>query len=669
MSFGFFRIAVFSPKLGLGDSDFNASQTINLLEKAQQQRCGLALFPELGITGYTCADLFHQNLILEKSFASVNSVVASTRDKFNGIVLLGAPIAIDSQLFNCALVIHKGSILGIVPKSYLPTYKEFYERRYFSPAINLRSQEVVLFGQTIPIGTDLLFQAVDLPELILGVEICEDLWVPIPPSSFQALAGATLLTNLSASNDIVGKATYRKNLVVGQSARNMAVYAYASSGVYESTTDIVFGGHCIVAENGQLLAENTRFNREDSHLFADVDLERIVNNRRSTGTWADNSHDNNKSFRNIKFKLDGAGTEDYSNQKNSRLFRENYPNPFVPSNPLELKERCDEIFQIQIAGLAKRLESIGNTPITLGVSGGLDSTLALLVTCKTFEKINRPYSGLNAITMPGFGTSTRTLENAKNLMKALGVSYEEIDIKPLCFEEMKTLKHKPFGIELQDIALEKFIDSLKKVPANNLHDLVFENIQARRRTSFLMNRGFVIGTGDLSELALGWCTFNADHMSMYNPNCSIPKTLVKFLVEWVANNSYQEPIRGILMDIAQTVISPELLPLGENEQEIQSTETSVGPYELHDFFLYHWIRNNFDQEKIFFLATQTKFKNSYDQKELRHWLDIFIQRFFSQQYKRSTLPDGPKVGTVSLSPRGDWRMPSDVRPPKQSKKT
>lgn len=661
MSFGFFRLAVFSPKLGLADCAFNSTRTINLLLQAQAQQCGLALFPELGITGYTCADLFHQTSLLEKSNAAIISVIEATKKVFDGLVLLGAPITVDSQVFNCAIVIHQGKVLGIVPKSYLPTYKEFYERRYFSPASNLHSNEVLLFGQSIPIGTDLLFLAEDFPELIMGVEICEDLWVPIPPSSFQALSGATLLTNLSASNDIIGKAPYRKSLVLGQSARTMAVYAYASSGVHESSTDLVFGGHCIIAENGQLIAENSRFNREDSFLVADVDLERIINNRRFTGTWADNSHDNKKDFRMVKFQLHGAGIIDRSIQS-SPLLRETIPHPFVPANSTELKERCDEIFQIQIAGLAKRLENVGDIPITLGVSGGLDSTLALMVTCKTLEKINRPLSNFKALTMPGFGTTSRTLENAKKLMTALGVSFDEIDIRPLCFDEMKALNHKPFQIEINSIDLTTFLGLLKKVPSHKRHDLVFENIQARRRTSLLMNRGFVIGTGDLSELALGWCTYNADHMSMYNPNSSIPKTLVKFLVQWVANNSYAEPIRSILLDIAQTVISPELLPLGENDQEIQSTEASVGPYELHDFFLYHWIRNSFNPEKILFLASQAKFHKPYSSLELKQWLDKFMQRFFSQQYKRSALPDGPKVGTVSLSPRGDWRMPSDINP-------
>ncbi|NBR04882.1 MAG: NAD(+) synthase [Planctomycetes bacterium] len=659
MSFGFFRLSVFSPRLGLGDCAFNSSHTINLLEQAQAQQCGLALFPELGITGYTCADLFHQTALLEKSNSAILAVIEATKKFFDGMVIIGAPISVDSQLFNCAIIIHKGKVLGIVPKSYLPTYKEFYERRYFSPAANLRSTEILLFGQSIPMGADLLFVAQDFPELIIGVEICEDLWVPIPPSSFQALAGATLLTNLSASNDIIGKAPYRKNLVLGQSARNMAVYAYSSSGVYESSTDLVFGGHCLIAENGQLISENSRFNREDSHLIADVDLERVINNRRITGTWADNSQDNNKSFRKIAFQLHGAGMVDQS-APSSKLLREIIPHPFVPANSIELKERCDEIFQIQVAGLAKRLENIGNTPITLGVSGGLDSTLALMVTCKTLEKINRPLSNFKALTMPGFGTTSRTLENAKKLMAALGVSFDEIDIRPLCFEEMKAMNHKPFEIEIKSLDLNTFIGLLKKVPEHKRHDLIFENVQARRRTSLLMNRGFVIGTGDLSELALGWCTFNADHMSMYNPNSSIPKTLVKFLVEWVAQNSYEDPIRNTLLDIAQTVISPELLPLGENGQEIQSTEASVGPYELHDFFLYHWIRNSFSSEKILFLATQTKFHKPYTHLEIKQCLEKFMQRFFSQQYKRSTLPDGPKVGTVSLSPRGDWRMPSDI---------
>ncbi len=659
MGFGFFKIAVYSPKLGLADCLFNSRQHIKLLEQAQAKKCGLALFPELSITGYTCADLFHQTSLLETSMIGLASVIESTKSIFDGLALIGAPLTIDSQLFNCALVIHKGKVLGIVPKTYLPTYKEFYERRYFSPASNLLSKQVMLFGQSIPVGTDLLFVAEDFPELVVGVEICEDLWVPIPPSSFQALAGATLLTNLSASNEIIGKAPYRKNLVLGHSAQCIASYAYASSGVLESTTDLVFGGHCIIAENGQLIAENQRFSRTDSELIAEIDLERINNNRRFTGTWADNAHDHSKSFRKIGFKLQGAGTFEPQDSSH-RLLREIIPHPFVPAHSIELRDRCDEIFQIQIAGLAKRLGSRGNIPFTLGVSGGLDSTLALLVTCKTLEKLNLSFNRLKAFTMPGFGTSSRTLSNAKKLMVALGVTFTEIDIRPLCFEEMKVLNHKPFGIEIQTMDYNSFLQILPKVPASNRNDLTFENIQARRRTSLLMNSGFVIGTGDLSELALGWCTYNADHMSMYNPNSSIPKTLVKFLVQWAADQVYDEPIRTILLDIAQTVISPELLPLGENDQEIQSTEGTVGPYELHDFFLYHWIRNSFSPEKILFLANQAKFHKTYTYIELKLWLDKFMTRFLTQQFKRSALPDGPKVGSVSLSPRGDWRMPSDL---------
>ncbi|MFZ9861962.1 MAG: NAD(+) synthase [Gemmataceae bacterium] len=658
MQTGLFRVAVFSPRLHLAMPLANAQATINLMKKAQAEDAGLALFPELNLTGYTCGDLFHTEQLLQESILALELVLKASKTDFSGIVIVGLPLRVADQVYNVAAILQNGILLGIVPKSHLPTYKEFYERRYFSPATNLRQKETDLLGVNTPIGTDLLFTARDFPELRIGVEICEDLWVAIPPSCHQALAGATLLLNLSASNELVGKAAYRKNLVLNQSARCMAAYVYSSCGTGESTTDLVFGGHCMIAENGSVLAENQRFSKSDSAIIGDVDLEKLVHERGVTTTWGDNACQEKISFRQISFNLKGQGL---ISDQTLQLHREIIAHPFVPANPAELDSRCREIFQIQVTGLAKRLETLGNLPITIGISGGLDSTLALIVATQAMQVLGRQASDIHGVTMPGFGTSTRTLQNARKLMLALGVNSEEIDIRQMCLDEMKALGHAPFGIKLDQLSLDAFQLKLELVSNENKHDLVFENIQARRRTSLLMNKGFVIGTGDLSELALGWCTFNADHMSMYNPNASIPKTLVKFLVTWAAHATFEEPVSSLLKDIAQTVISPELLPLGKDQNEVQSTEASVGPYELHDFFLYHFLRFGYSRDKILFYASRAKFDRSYTQKEISGWLDLFFKRFFTQQYKRSTLPDGPKVGSVSLSPRGDWRMPSDIK--------
>lgn len=657
MQTGIFRIAAFSPRLQLAKPILNARTTIHLLKQAQTHGVGLALFPELNLTGYTCADLFHDETLLAQALEALSLVLNATSSDYEGLAVIGMPLRVTDQVFNVAVVIHQGKILGIIPKAHLPTYREFYERRYFSPARNLHTKTATVLGMEAPIGDDLLFHASDFPCLTMGVELCEDLWVAVPPSSLQALAGATLLLNLSASNELVGKVNYRKNLVTNQSGRCLAAYAYASSGVHESTTDLVFGGHCMIAENGALLQESKRFSREDSMILADVDLEKLQHERGITTSWGDNAACHQTEFRKISFTLNESGM--VQNQSTT-LHRHVPANPFVPANPAELHERCEEIFQIQVAGLAKRLELLGNAPITIGVSGGLDSTLALLVAVRTMHLLGKSPAAILGITMPGFGTTTRTLENARKLMNSLGVTTREIDIRLMCLEEMKALNHAPFGIPIDGLSLERFQELLLEIPAGNKHDLTFENVQARKRTCLLMNQGFVIGTGDLSELALGWCTFNADQMSMYNPNASIPKTLVRFLVEWVAEHSFEEPARGILKDIAQTVISPELLPLGKDQTEVQSTEAVVGPYELHDFFLYHFLRFSFSREKILFYARHAKFSKSFTETELAHWLDTFLARFYRQQYKRSALPDGPKVGSISLSPRGDWRMPSDI---------
>jgi NAD+ synthase (glutamine-hydrolysing) len=514
----------------------------------------------------------------------------------------------------------------------------------------------VLNGDKVPFATDQIFDATDVEGLVLGVEICEDLWVPIPPSSFQALRGATVLVNLSASNEVIGKANYRRQLVINQSGRCMAAYLYASCGVWESTTDVVFGGHCLIAENGTLLAESNRFQREETLLVSDIDLDRLRADRVRTNSFGE-AHlylGVEREFSRLPFEL-GQPVEP------RRLLRDIEAHPFVPRGQERLRERCEEIFHTQVAGLAKRLEHIGKPHVAIGISGGLDSTLSLLVTCKTLDALGVSRERIRAYTMPGFGTTARTKSNAKSLMRHLGVTASEVDIRTLCLEEMRALGHRPFGIELVNLGVEELTIKLQKVPPASRNDLVFENVQARMRTSILMNAGFVIGTGDVSESALGWCTYNGDHMSMYNPNSSIPKTLVKFLVRWAAENEFEGEVRRILLDIVATEISPELLPTGEDGQAVQATEQVVGPYELHDFFLFHFLRYGAPPEKILFLAGHAAFEKKYALEEIRRWLQVFIRRFFNNQFKRSCLPDGPKVGSISLSPRGDWRMPSDAQ--------
>ncbi len=467
-----------------------------------------------------------------------------------------------------------------------------------------------------------------------------------------------MLVNLSASNEIIGKADYRRQLVLSQSGRCMAAYVYTSCGVGESTTDVVFGGHCLIAENGILLAESRRFQREDALLVADIDLDRLRADRQRTNSFLDANlypgHD--RPFARSTFTL-------FSGKESSipaDLRRPVEAHPFVPQGQEQLRERCEEIFHTQVAGLAKRLEHIGKPPVAIGVSGGLDSTLALLVACKTMDALQVPRHRIQAFTLPGFGTSTRTRDNARALMRQLGVTAREIDIRSLCLEEMRALGHRPFGIDLTGLTVEELTERLGRLAADERQDLVFENVQARMRTSLLMNTGFVVGTGDLSEAALGWCTYNGDHMSMYNPNSSIPKTLVKFLVDWAARNEFEGDARGTLLDIVDTLISPELLPAGADGQPAQATESTVGPYEVHDFFLFHFLRYGAPPEKILFLAERARFLRPYTPQELRGWLKVFLRRFFANQFKRSCLPDGPKVGTISLSPRGDWRMPSDA---------
>jgi NAD+ synthase (glutamine-hydrolysing) len=653
---GFLRVAAATPRVHVADCDANAARILGLMRRAEADGVHLLVFPELALTGYTCADLFQQNILLRSAEEALHGLVREGAAVFSGLVVVGLPVVVDDHLFNCAAVLLRGRVLGVVPKSFIPNYKEFYEGRWFAPAAAARSREVDLLGAgRVPFGVDRLFTAGDVDGLTLGVEICEDLWGPVAPSANQALAGANVLVNLSASNELIGKAAYRRQLVVGQSGRCLAAYVYASCGVHESTTDLVFGGHCLIAENGVLLAESPRFRREETLLVADVDLERLRGDRLRTTTFGRAESDGG-SFERISFTLGGPGGP----RPQQELRRAVDAHPFVPRSEGRLREHCEEIFQTQVAGLARRLEQIGKPPVVIGVSGGLDSTLALLVACKTFDLLELPRQQVRAFTMPGFGTSVRTKANARALMQHLGVTAREIDIRSLCLEQLRALGHRPFGIALDGLTVEEFSTRLRQPADGERADLVFENVQARLRTSLLMNAGFVVGTGDLSEAALGWSTYNGDQMSMYNPNCSIPKTLVKFLVAWAAREEFEGETQSTLLDVVDTVISPELLPTGPDGLPTQSTESAVGPYELHDFFLYHFVRYGSSPEKILYLAAKARFTREYTEAEIRRWLICFLKRFFANQFKRSCQPDGPKVGTVSLSPRGDWRMASDA---------
>jgi NAD+ synthase (glutamine-hydrolysing) len=654
---GFLRVAAAMPLGKVADVAHNADRTLALLAQAEEQGVAVVVFPELNLTGYTCGDLFHQHTLLEAARTALTRICHESAALFSGVAVVGVPFVADGQLFNCAAVLHHGELLGLVPKAFLPTYKEFYEHRWFSPAAKARSLVVMIGDQEVPFGLGQIFQAEDVPHCALGVEICEDLWTPAPPSSALAVQGATVLANLSASNEVIGKAAYRRQLVASQSGRCVAAYVFASCGVSESSTDVVFGGHCLIAENGAILAENKRFQREETLLVQDVDLDRLVLDRLRMGSFSDASLYES-------WPSTGRGTTfTFSSLPPSgvKLLRHIDPHPFVPQQSEQLRERCEEIFSTQVAGLRQRLEHTGSPRVAIGVSGGLDSTLALLVVCKTMDAMGQPRSRIRGLTMPGFGTTARTKNNALDLMRQLGIEAGEADIRELCLEEMRLLDHQPFGIDLTGLTVQTLTAKLREVTAERRQDLVFENVQARMRTNLLMNAGFVIGTGDLSELALGWCTYNGDHMSMYNPNVSIPKTLVKFLVRWAAENEFEGDARRTLLDIVATMISPELLPSAADEKDIQSTEATIGPYELHDFFLYHLLRFGSTPEKMLFLASQARFDRPYPPEEIRCWLKVFLRRFFANQFKRSCLPDGPKVGSVALSPRGDWRMPSDAQ--------
>lgn len=644
---GFVRIAALSPRVAIGNPDKNVNYLwaeINHLEHAD-----IILSPELSITGYTCGDLFGQERLTLKALSATHKMALNVSEQ---IVVVGLPFVFESNLYNCAAVLNDGRIAGIIPKQYLPTYKEFYEKRWFQSGEGLPNTMVDIYGQATPFGPNLLFAYEGVK---VGVEICEDVWMPIPPSCYHTIAGANIILNLSASNETVGKSDYRTDLVKNQSGRCVCAYAYASSGPMESTSDLVFGGHSLIGENSHILAESPRVgkgNKSSSVIVADVDYQKLNHERRSSTSFGDSTSCVTNHVT-IPVEL-----TDYV--ESLSLKRKVPKHPFVPSDPKRLHDRCEDIFGIQMMGLAGRLPYITG-PLNIGVSGGLDSTLALLVAAKACDELMFGRKRIQGITMPGFGTTKKTKKNAKKLMRGLGISQKEIDIRAMALQMFNDMGYRPFdiGIPKEALTMEVLEEGLANLEPN-AQDLTFENVQARVRTLTLMSHGFVLGTGDLSELALGWCTYNGDHMSMYNVNCSIPKTLVKFLVEYVANNDESfSNVKDILLDVVDTEISPELLPPGKDGEIVQSTEDKLGPYELHDFFLSHFIRNGSSPTKIYHLACHA-FRSDYDCEVIKKTLGIFFHRFFTNQFKRNCVPDGPKVGSVSLSPRGDWRMPSDA---------
>lgn len=634
MQNGFIKVAAAIPSVKVADCSYNVQQIESLIAMAEGKGVEVIVFPELCITGYTCQDLFKQTLLLEQAETSVLMLLDFTR-KLDIISIVGVPVVVGDLMLNCAAVIQKGDLLGLVPKTYLPNYSEFYEKRWFASSQDLQPSEIRFAGNKIVVTPQpTLFRTCD--GAMFGVEICEDVWAPVPPSCNLALSGADIIFNLSASDELIGKHDYLKGLLAQQSARMISGYVYSGCGFGESTQDVVYGGNAIAYENGQLLAESERFALDSQLIITQIDVEKIRNERRTNSTYinAQRGHDS---------RIVNAHTV---MPRDFELIRDVDPHPFIPKTD-DMEKSCDEIFSIQVAGLAKRLVHTGCKTVVVGISGGLDSTLALLVCVRTFDKLQLSRKGIVGVTMPGFGTTDRTYNNAVNLMKSLGITLREISIADAVKQHFNDIGH--------DI---------------NVHDVTYENSQARERTQILMDLSnqlgaLVIGTGDLSELALGWATYNGDHMSMYGVNAGVPKTLIKYLVKFVAMSEDSDETRSILLDIIDTPISPELIPADEAGNITQKTEDLVGPYELHDFFLYHIIRFGYRPSKIFMLARKA-FDGSnpeapfYDDETIKKWLTIFLRRFFNQQFKRSCLPDGPKVGSVSLSPRGDWRMPSDA---------
>lgn len=633
--YGLIRVAACSPEVRPADINFNLEQIIKLADRCVSENVDIVVFPELCITGYTCTDLFGQTLLIRKSADALLNL-AEKYSETEITIVVGLPIAAYNRLFNCAAVLSKGKICGLVPKTHVPNYGEYYEKRWFASGLNMGGEITLLTsdGETstpIPFGTDLLF---NINGVTTGIEICEDLWVPTPPSSSLAEQGATLILNLSATNELIGKHRYLCDLISNQSARCRCGYVYASAGAGESSTDLAFAGNCIIAENGTILAKSERFTFANKLEIADIDIQKLLHDRQHYDTFS--NPQNAASARLITLNTDN----DYSYAPVGKYLKIK-KHPFLDSDPLKLAERCEEISSIQAWGLAVRLKAINCRKAVVGISGGLDSTLALLVTVKAFDMLGYDRKGITGITMPGFGTTNRTKSNASELMDILGISQREIPIADAVKQHFKDIAH--------DI---------------DIHDVTYENSQARMRTMILMDvanqeNGIVVGTGDLSELALGWCTYNGDQMSMYGVNASIPKTLVKYLVNGYAKNSDDPHLTRILQDIIETPISPELLPPNPDNTIEQKTEDLVGPYELHDFFLYHIMRFGAEPQKVKFLAGLA-FKDEYDEETIDHWLAVFYKRFFNQQFKRSAMPDGVKAGSVCLSPRGDWRMPSDA---------
>ncbi len=624
MKYGFVNVAAAVPTVKVADVDYNVQQVESLIAQAEGRGIEVIVFPELCITGYTCQDLFKEQLLLDRAEQGIIMLLDFTR-KLDVISIVGAPVVINGLLYNCAVVIQGGNILGIVPKTYLPNYAEFYEKRWFASAQDLNPIDLYFAGNSVRVSVEpQVFVTSD--GMKFGVEICEDVWAPIPPSNNLALAGADIIFNLSASDELIGKHAYLKSLLAQQSARTVSGYVYASCGFGESTQDVVYGGNALIYENGKLLVEGSRFSIQPQIQMCQIDIEKLRVERRQNTTFINAQR--GAMAREIQCRL--------ITPRDFELLRHIDSHPFIPKEE-DMQTSCEEILNIQVAGLAKRLYHINGTKAVIGISGGLDSTLALLVTVKAFDKLALDRRGIIGITMPGFGTTDRTHNNAVKLMETLGVTIREINIA------------KAVTQHFEDIG-----------QSAKVHDVTYENSQARERTQILMDvankeNAIVVGTGDLSELALGWATYNGDHMSMYGVNAGIPKTLIRFLVSYVAGEMATET----LLDIIDTPISPELIPADDQGNIKQKTEDLVGPYELHDFFIYYFLRYGFSPKKIFLLA-QRAFADIYDEETIKKWLTTFCRRFFNQQFKRSCLPDGPKVGSVSLSPRGDWRMPSDA---------
>ena len=657
-SHGYARVCACVPRVKVAGPEFNAQRIIDLAHDAAADHAALAIFPEMGLSAYSCEDLFHQDSLLAATEQALGRVLNETA-ALSTLLVVGAPLRFESKLFNCALVLHRGRILGIAPKSYLPNYREFYEKRQFTSGFHAVSRQVGLLGQDVPFGSDILFEATDLPGFILHAEICEDLWVPIPPSTWGALAGATVLVNLSASNITIGKAAYRRELCAGQSAKCVAAYLYAAAGQGESTTDLAWDGHAIVYENGNLLSESERFSDAEQRVTADVDLDRLVQERTRLTSFNDSvGHYRERlaQFRRVRFELQMRHEPVALRREVSRF-------PYVPGDEKERDERCFEAYNIQVTALEQRLAATGVRKVVIGVSGGLDSTQALIVCCRTMDRLKLPRENVLAYTMPGFATSEKTRMNAWRLMKSLSVSSDEMDIRPAARQMLEDIKHPT-------------------ARGQNVHDVTFENVQAGERTSHLFrlanrHNAIVVGTGDLSELALGWNTYGVgDQMSHYNVNASVPKTLVQYLIRWeVDRGEVSEEAKAVLREILDTEISPELIP-ASSEGNIQRSQDVVGPYELQDFHLYYITRFGFRPGKVAFLALHTWGDKSrgawppgiadanrrrYTLPEIKKWLRVFLHRFFAlSQFKRSAMPNGPKVGSGgSLSPRADWRAPSD----------